>query len=243
MQASGLGATEYETAQFPRVAFLAIPGAPTDAFVTASMRSDAIDVEVLDRGSVQAQTVVQRPILLVWLPAGISSRVLETIVAWREQSPDVIGLIGCAPEGTTSDSERALAVGFDDFVSGRSSAREIAARVRALHRRVRRTSARNRDRMRWGRIVLDLARHELECGDRHVALTPLELSLIRALIDAAGGTLSREDLLNSVWGSDNVEIGVRAVDNLVWRLRQKIGDPALFVTVRGIGFRLDDRER
>jgi two-component system OmpR family response regulator len=60
-------------------------------------------------------------------------------------------------------------------------------------------------------------------------------------MQASGRTMSRAELLDQVWGEDELEVGVRAVDNLVCRLRRKLGDPGLLVTVRGIGFRLADR--
>jgi DNA-binding response OmpR family regulator len=147
-------------------------------------------------------------------------------------------LIGYAPLGSAPDSERALAAGFDDFVAGRDSPREVSARVRAVARRMSGSTTQASERLHFGHVMLDMARHEIVVGDRSAALTPLELTMMRAFIDAGGRPLTREDLLARVWGSENVEIEPRAVDNLIWRLRRKLGGARLFAVVRGVGFRL-----
>jgi DNA-binding response OmpR family regulator len=95
--------------------------------------------------------------------------------------------------------------------------------------------------VRFGRLVLDGARHELWVDGRRVSVTAMELAILSALMHASGRTMSRAELLDQVWGEDELEVGVRAVDNLVCRLRRKLGDPGLLVTVRGVGFRLSDR--
>jgi DNA-binding response OmpR family regulator len=73
---------------------------------------------------------------------------------------------------------------------------------------------------------------------RRVRLTATELAVIRALIDARGRALSRSEILDLAWGEQNLEVGERAVDNVVLRLRRKIGEPNMIETVRGVGFRL-----
>src|SRR5262249_15626955 len=127
---------------------------------------------------------------------------------------------------------------FDDFVAGRESPREVSARVRAVSRRLNGVARQPNDRLRFGHVTLDVARHTLTVGDRSAALTPLELSMMRAFVEAGGRPLTREELLARVWGSENVDIEPRAVDNLIWRLRRKLGGVRLLAVVRGVGFRL-----
>jgi DNA-binding response OmpR family regulator len=59
------------------------------------------------------------------------------------------------------------------------------------------------------------------------------------LVEACGQSRSRADILTRAWGADALEVGERAVDNVVMRLRRKLPEPDLIVTVRGVGFRLD----
>jgi DNA-binding response OmpR family regulator len=123
-------------------------------------------------------------------------------------------------------------------MAGRSSPRELAARIRALVRR--RSGSPRSERIRFGRITLDRARHEAIVDGNRTALTPLEVTVLGALIAAGRRTLTRTELLDSVWGPDDLDIGLRAVDNLILRLRRKLGNPSLILTVRSIGFRLAD---
>lgn len=213
-------------------AFVALDAAPPhDELVRSLMREGITVLEAtLDEPPV-AQLV------LAWMASPIADDGLEALVAWRDRADGSPILLGCAPLGNAADAERALAAGFDDFVAGRSSAREIAARVRALHRRIRTVSGPDRGRLRLGRVTIDPARHELWLGNRRVALTAMELALMTRLMAARGAVLGRVELLDQVWGADNLDVGLRAVDNLILRLRRKLGE-GVIVTVRGSGFRL-----
>ncbi len=224
-------------------------GSPGVGGLVASLARDAIELEVGTVGS----TPPAHGLIVAWLPANAGESVLAGLVAWRRTATVRTHLIGCAPEGAAIDSERALAAGFDDFMAGRSSPRELSARLRALLRRYGTARAGGSggggvaERTHFGRLVLDSARRELwitsSRGDGRavVPLTTLEHAAVGALMAAGGRTLSREELLDRVWGSDELEVGLRAVDNLVCRLRRKLRDKTILVTVRGIGFRLADR--
>jgi DNA-binding response OmpR family regulator len=221
-----------------RVSLVIARGAPPADLLSTGLARDAIDATVLDESAI-ADGPPATPLALVWLPADVTDAMLAALVAWRGGAAAPTLLLGCCPQGSADVSERALAAGFDDFVAGRSSPRELAARLRALSRRSRGPSPTSKgDALRWGRIAVDPARHELVVDGRRVPLTTLEVTVLSTLVAAQGRTLTREELLDLVWGEDNLEIGLRAVDNLILRLRRKIGDPDRIVTVRGVGFRL-----
>jgi DNA-binding response OmpR family regulator len=222
---------------------LVLEGAPAEMPVVTALSRDAIDTEVASfpEGETELEAPPDRPLVVVWMPAGVSDARLAAIVAWAQRSLGQVRLLGCAPDGSVSDSERALSAGFDDFMAGRYSSRELVARLRALARRLQLGRPRVNERVRFGRLVLDGARHELWVDGRRVPVTAMELAILSALMQASGRTMSRAELLDQVWGEDELEVGVRAVDNLVCRLRRKLGDPGLLVTVRGVGFRLADR--
>jgi DNA-binding response OmpR family regulator len=238
MQSDRRDQTSSQVPESPRVALLALGSALALGPLQERLGADAAQIELWSAAMLQGTPPSARVIVVACLPREVTEPSLRTLVAWCERGAEPVGLIGYAPEGTSDDGERALAAGFDDFIAGRDSPRELSARVRAVSRRLRRVHNRSLERLRVGRMTLDLGRHELTVGDSSAALTPLELLLIRALMEAAGRPLSREQLLGAVWGADSVEVGPRAVDNLIWRLRQKLGGLRIFGVVRGVGFRL-----
>ncbi len=132
-----------------------------------------------------------------------------------------------------------LEVGADDYVVKPFSPKELVARVRAVLRRTRPTSG---DKVyRTGSITLDPARHQVDLGGVPVVLTPKEFDLLQALIEAAGRVLSREHLLDRVWGYARAgEIESRTVDVHVRRLRAKLGaEQRRITTIKGVGYRLE----
>jgi DNA-binding response OmpR family regulator len=202
------------------------------------LQADAVGVEMSSTTALPSHAPAVRSIVLACLAKDAPEPTLRALVAWCRRASGPVGLLGYAPLGSATDSEHALAAGFDDFVAGRDSPREVSARVRAIARRFSGTHAQPSERLRFGRVTLDVARHELLVGQRSAALTPLELMMMKVFIEANGRPLTREDLLFRVWGSENVEVELRAVDNLIWRLRRKLGGARLFAVVRGVGFRL-----
>lgn len=135
--------------------------------------------------------------------------------------------------------------GADDVVAATPSAREIAARVEALLRRARGAGGNG---AAHGRVVaigdhlLDRGARRLTLGGDEVPLTRTEFDILETLVLRAGSAVSRDDLLQRVWGSDRGGDD-HVLDVHVSNLRQKLepepGAPRHIVTVRGVGYRLD----
>ena len=125
------------------------------------------------------------------------------------------------------------------MVAAPLSARELAGRVRAVHRRVRRTASHGR--LRFGPLTLDNDGHAVWIEGNVVALTSIELAVLRELMKARGRPLARGELLDLAWGGGELEVSERAVDNVIMRLRRKLPQPDLIDTVRGVGFRISPR--
>jgi DNA-binding response OmpR family regulator len=212
---------------------------PLLAGVVSALRDELRGVVVAGI-EVLARPAVAGVVYLVWIPAGVLAAQLEAIVAWSAIAEPRPGLVACAPDGTPADAETGLAAGFDDVVIGALSTRELAARLRAVHRRVHWKGLARPGRLRHGELTLDLDSHELWVGGEAIQLTTTELGVLRALIRARGRTLSRGDILDTAWSDDELEVSERAVDNVILRLRRKLPRPELIQTVRGVGFRIGD---
>jgi DNA-binding response OmpR family regulator len=135
-----------------------------------------------------------------------------------------------------------LEVGADDYVVKPFSPRELVARVRALVRRLREPDLPAAQRI--GDLEVDEARHHVAVSAEPVDLTAKEFGLLCALIRANGRVLSRDQLLERVWGyADAAEIESRTVDVHVRRLREKLGPEARrIVTVKAVGYRFDPED-
>jgi len=132
-----------------------------------------------------------------------------------------------------------LELGADDYVAKPFSPKELLARVRAVLRRAR--PADPGRALAGGDVALDPARHRVTVAGAQVDLTPKEFDLLHALMASAGRVLSREHLLNRVWGYARAdEIESRTVDVHVRRLRAKLGDAGRRIaTVKSVGYRFE----
>jgi DNA-binding response OmpR family regulator len=209
--------------------------------LAAELRREVIDVAVGSLDALLTVATLERMVALIWFPADIDTPACDRIVTWADDRRPRPGLIAWAPAGEPMCTETALAAGFDDALVGAVSPRELAARIRAVHRRVH-WQGRPHGRLRFGNMTLDVDGHELWIDGTSISLTGTEMSVLRALIRAGGRALTRTDLLDLAWGSANFEISERAVDNVVLRLRRKLPKPDLIQTVRGVGFRLSAEE-
>jgi len=135
-----------------------------------------------------------------------------------------------------------LELGADDYVVKPFSVRELMARIKSVLRRTSsRAVAAGPEPVRAGALVVDEARHEARWNGVELDLTALEFDLLHTLARHPGQVLSREQLLEQVWGYDYYG-DLRVVDAAVKRLRAKLrraasGDETL-VTVRGVGYKL-----
>ena len=123
----------------------------------------------------------------------------------------------------------------DDYVTKPFSPREIVARIKAVLRRGRADAAPIKSS--FGPLSVDLARHEALIDGRPVPLASQEWALLETLLGNQGLVLSRQQLLDSAWGSDWIG-DPRTVDVHVRQLRRKLGDDLPLATVRGVGYRL-----
>ena len=132
-----------------------------------------------------------------------------------------------------------LELGADDYITKPFSAVELRARVKAA---LRRGATAKPERLRFGKFEVDFARFELRRDGEPVDLTPTEFKLVAVFARNRGIVLSREQLLDHVWGHAT-HVTDRVVDTHVGNLRKKMeagaDEEPLLVSVRGFGYRLD----
>src|SRR5438309_5250172 len=157
----------------------------------------------------------------------------------RDASTAAVPIIMLTAKSDEVDRVVGLEIGADDYVSKPFSPKELVARVRAVLRRARPEPAPRV--LAQSAITLDPSRHMVTLHGRRLELTPKEFDLLHALLDAAGRVLSREHLLNRVWGYARAdEIESRTVDVHVRRLRAKLGDAGTRITtVKSVGYRFE----
>jgi two-component system phosphate regulon response regulator PhoB len=139
-------------------------------------------------------------------------------------------------KGEEVDRVVGFELGADDYVTKPFSPRELVLRVRALLRR-RAGTAIESSLIERDDVRLDLERHRCYVGGLEVALTAKEFQLLVTLMRRPGRVLTRERLLDDIWGSD-VTVTLRTIDTHLKRLREKLGKSGdLIETVRGVGYR------
>jgi DNA-binding response OmpR family regulator len=228
----------HSTIEPVRVAVITLVTTGTTYEVVAELRRHAMHVELVTADILHAPPAV--PVYVVSVDPPIAGVLADKIAAWAAASELRPGLIGLVEHGGVRECEALLAAGFDDAVVTPISARELAGRVRAVHRRVHWKSIAN-GRLRYGELTLDLYGRALWADGKTIALTSIELAVLRELMKARGRPLSRAELLDAAWGEGELEVSERAVDNVILRLRRKLPRPELIETVRSVGFRLAGR--
>ena len=153
-----------------------------------------------------------------------------------KQAPETshVPVIIVTARGEEIDRVVGFELGADDYVVKPFSVRELVLRARAVLRRVE-GGATAGDALRFGTLRVDRGAHRAWVDDAEVAMTALEMKLLMLLFDRRGRVLSRDQLLDDVWG-EHVDVTTRNVDTHVKRVRDKLGSAGPYIdTVRGVG--------
>ena len=189
--------------------------------------------EALDR----ARTAMPDLVLLdIGLPDGSGLDVCRELRRASE-----VPIIMLTARGSEADRVAGLELGADDYVVKPFSAREVAARVRAVLRRAHPAPADGAgEPIEIGEVTLDPGRHEARLAGRPLELSRKEFDLLQTLMESAGSVLTRETLIERVWDM-NWFGSTKTLDVHVSGLRKKLDDdpktPRYIHTVRGVGFR------
>ncbi len=156
----------------------------------------------------------------------------------KEDKTAKIPIIMLTAKTQEADKIVGLELGADDYVTKPFSPRELIARIKVI---LRRSEEKEKlpELLRVGNLVVDLAKISVSLKDKPIELTAKEFELLRALIKANGRVLSRDFLLDSIWGFDNaMDIQTRTVDAHITTLRKKLKSEAKrVITVKNYGYR------
>jgi DNA-binding response OmpR family regulator len=161
----------------------------------------------------------------------------------RDDEAAATPILIISARGSTVDRIAGLEDGADDYLPKPFSPAELVLRVKSILRRTAATTtdATTRPPLALADLVVDLDRHEVVRNGEPITLTPVEFRLLTTLIEAGGRVLTRDQLLDALYGQDQSEVLDRTVDVHIGRLRDKLGDdaerPRYIATVRGVGYR------
>jgi two-component system alkaline phosphatase synthesis response regulator PhoP len=164
---------------------------------------------------------------------------MELLARLRRESEVYVILLTAKTEET--DKIVGLSIGADDYVTKPFSPRELTARVKAALRRIQTGTGSRSDTSVYSfrHLRLDVGARTVSLDENPVELTAIEFDLLRVLVENRGRVLSREQLLENVWGGEYFG-EQRVVDVHLGHIRQKLGRDDLIVTVRGVGYRFED---
>lgn len=202
-----------------------------------NLKQEDFDVEVFHDGQKGLDAILTEPpdlvLLDLMLPGKSGMEIARTIR--KEEQTSNLPIIMITARSEEMDILHGLEQGADDYITKPFRPKEVIARVKALLRR----HLRDEDKIyQYGDLIVNFSKHQVIARDTILDLTPKEFLLLKALIQANGRVLSRDKLLDQVWGFDYYG-DPRTVDVHVRRLRQKLDQWAEFVeTVKGFGYRI-----
>lgn len=177
----------------------------------------------------------------------------RAVIRAVRREPDLdVPIIVLSARGATTDRIAGLEDGADDYLPKPFSPAELVARVKRILSRVDRPAVASIDHsvtpsraggvLSHADLTLDPERFEVRVGGRPVAVTTIEFRLLQVLLEGDGRVLTRDRLLDLVYGADQSDVLDRTIDVHIRRLRDKLGDdadaPRYVATVRGVGYRL-----
>jgi len=202
-----------------------------------NLEQEGYDIEIFHNGQKAMDSLQEIPpdiILLDLMLPGLNGLEFTRAIRKDEELKN-LPIIMITARSEEMDVLHGLEQGADDYITKPFRPKEVIARVKALLRR----HLRDEDQVyKLGDLKVNFSKHEVSSNDKIIDLTPKEFLLLKALIEAKGRVLSRDQLLDKVWGFDYYG-DPRTVDVHVRRLRQKLDKWANYVeTKKGFGYRI-----
>jgi len=203
------------------------------------LRNEGYEVEIVEDGKTAARRAREQQFDLVLLDLMLPGKDGYEVCRELRRAGVLTPIIMLTAKTQEAEKVLGLELGADDYVTKPYSPRELRARIKAV---LRRSVGELPEIYGFGEVEVDFARREVRRGGLVVDMTPLEFKLLAAFVHHRGHVLSRDQLLNEVWGSE-VFVTPRVVDNQVNNVRKKIepdpSEPRYVISMRGVGYRFD----
>jgi DNA-binding response OmpR family regulator len=220
---------------------LIVEDEPAIAFtLECDLEAEGYEVAVVSDGVEAVRRALSEPFDLILLDVMLPNKDGFEVCRELRRGGLTTRIIMLTAKAQEAEKILGLDMGADDYITKPFSPRELRARIRAMLRR--NVTEASSEVHRFGPFELDLARFELRRDGQRVEATHTELKLLTAFVRGRGRVLTREHLLEEVWGS-GVYVSDRVVDNHIVALRKKIEDdpvaPRHLISIRGVGYRFD----
>lgn len=206
--------------------------------ISYNFKQAGFDVITAANGETALRAVKEEPFDLILLDLMLPDMAGTEVCKRLKQNPQTanIPVIMVTAKGEEIDRIVGFELGVDDYVVKPFSVRELILRARAILRRTE-GPTQPEGRIDFGVLRIDRAAHRAWVDEEEISFTALEFKLLIVLFDRRGRVLSRDILLDEVWGS-HVDVTARNVDTHVKRVREKLGLAGDYIeTVRGVGYR------
>jgi two-component system, OmpR family, alkaline phosphatase synthesis response regulator PhoP len=208
--------------------------------LTDRLRAEGYEVESVTHGDRALDIASREPFAIIVLDIMLPGRDGLDVCRTLRQRGITTPILMLTARAQVFDRVVGLKLGADDYLTKPFEMAELLARIEALLRRVPPTPGSGSVRYQFGKIHVDFRRTEVVKDGVMLDLSALEFKLLRYFIEHSGATLSRDELLNEVWGYDAMP-STRTVDVHVAWLRQKLEDnpkqPQYILTVHGMGYK------
>lgn len=208
-----------------------------------NLEFEGYEIDHADNGKLGLQKILEGNfdlvILDVMLPGMSGFDVCKTARSKGVKTPIIL----LTAKGEEIDKVLGLELGADDYITKPFSLRELLARIKAIMRRSERSSdsAADTTAISIGKLNVNFVTYNAETEGESVPLSYKEFEILKYLFEHKNNTVSRDQLLNDIWGED-VFTTSRTIDNFILKLRQKIeqdpNHPKIILTVHGIGYKL-----
>lgn len=202
--------------------------------VRDGLRLEAIAADIAGDGDTALALLSVNAYDLAVLDRDIPGPSGDDVARWIVASGSGIPILMLTAADRLDDKASGFEIGADDYLTKPFELRELVLRLRALDRRRQRARP---PVLEIAGLRLDPFRREVFRDGRYVALTRKQFAVLEVLVDAAGGVVSAEELLERAW-DENADPFTNAVRITVSSLRKRLGEPGLIVTVPGVGYRI-----
>lgn len=205
-----------------------------------ALRQAGYEVQGFSEGGAFRDALREHTPSLVMLDVMLPGEDGMSLLRWMRTQDRLrqVPIIMVTAKGSELDKVQGLDSGADDYLTKPFGVMELLARIRAL---IRRTAPSEQESYQLGLIRLDCGSHRVFVDGQLVSLTHMEFELLRFLMAHAGQAVTRELLLDDVWGLSYAG-DTRTVDVHIRTLRQKLGAAGdQIATVRGVGYRMEEK--